>query len=285
MRSDNSKETCRRNFLKVPVLGAAGALAGAAMFPSASFSATEQENETQQREKSNHRIKKLSLQTAKPLGEMADFYRNVLEMKVLLSAEKLIVEAGKTQITFTAAAKGTQPYYHFAFNIPENKIVLARNWLVERTKLSVTPQRNREKGMPNDVMPMDFWDSHSVFFWDPAGNILELICRHNLKNGTKGEFRSDEILYASEIGFVTDGSVNSMADQIKSTFQLSQYRGGGEYFRALGDETGLLILFSRGGTPIGAKKGQRWQIFPTDVTVRPEIKLDEKMAPHTIKAG
>lgn len=260
-------------------------MAGAAIFQSTNAAAQEQRNETRPVEKSNHRIKKLSLQTAKPLDEMAKFYRNVLEMNVQLSTEKLVVDAGKTQITFTAAAKGTQPYYHFAFNIPENKILLARNWLAERTKLAVTPKRNREKGMPNDVMPMDFWHSHSVFFWDPAGNILELICRHNLKNGTKGEFRSDEILYASEIGFVTEGSVNRMADQIKSTFQLPQYRGGGENFRAIGDETGLLILFSRGGTPIGAREGQRWQIFPTDVTVRPEIKLDEKITPHTIKAG
>ena len=280
MRQNDNNGTGRRNFLRASALGA---VASPLLFGSTDVMAAGAFPK-QKAATPVHRIQKLSLQTAVPLKEMAAFYKDVLEMNVQLTEEQLVVDAGTTQLVFTPAKDGTKPYYHFAFNIPENKILSARNWLGERTKLSVTPIAAREKGLPNDIMPFNHWNSHSVFFWDPAGNILELICRHALKNGTKGEFHSGEIYYASEIGFVTE-DVNQLAGNIKSTFQLEQYSGGGSTFRAIGDETGLLILFKRGGTPVGAKTGQSWQIHPTDVVVRPDMKFESKTDPHSIKAG
>lgn len=279
MPTSNRNQTQRRQFLRAATISA---VAAPTLLTSAHAIAAEDEQVQPTVSVSRHRIRELSLLTAAPLPKMAAFYRDVLEMNVDLSESKLIVQAGKTQITFTPTTDQTKPYYHFAFNIPENKIVSARNWLVKRTPLSITPESQRENGYADDIRPFSFWNSHSVFFWDPAGNILELICRHDLKNGSKGEFRSDEILYASEIGFVTE-DVNDLASQIKSTFQLKQYRGGGDTFRAIGDETGLLILFKRGGTPIGARPGQSWQIFPTDVSVRPDITLKSKQDPHSIR--
>ena len=273
---DDSKQTCRRRFLKASAICA---MASPVLLASADSFASESGEDKQTPSESVHRIQKMSLLTSAPLFKMAAFYKDVLEMKVQLTEEKLVVDGGATEITFTPTK--TQTFYHFAFNIPENKILSARNWLGERTKLAMTPVQQRDKDFPNDIMPFSFWNSHSVFFWDPAGNILELICRHDMKNGTQGEFRSDEILYASEIGFVTD-DVNELAGQIKSTFQLQQYGGGGSSFRAIGDETGLLILFKRGGTPVGAKEGQSWQIYPTDVSVRPDITWKGKNDPHSI---
>ena len=276
----DNDEAGRRNFLRASALGV---MASPLLLGSTKVFAADT---TQKGEMATpkHRIQKMSLYTAVPLSEMAAFYKDVLEMKVQLTEKQLVVQAGTTQIVFSPAREGTRPYYHFAFNIPENKILSARKWLGERTKLSVTPVKGREAGMPNDIMPFNHWNSHSLFFWDPAGNILELICRHDLKNGTKGDFRSDEIYYASEIGFVTE-DVNQMAGNIKSTFQLEQYGGGGSSFRAIGDETGLLILFKRGGTPVGAKAGQTWQVHPTDVVVRPDMNFQSKTDPHSITAG
>ncbi len=281
MQKYDAKKNSRRNFLRASAIGTVGTLAMPAVSASECELAANLNDEENAADRSIHRIQKLSLKTASPLPEMAVFYRDILEMQVQLTEERLVVEAGGTQITFTPAREG-RPFYHFAFNIPENKILSARKWLGERTKLSTTPVKAREKGLPNDVRPFGFWNSHSIFFRDPAGNILELICRHDLNNGTKGDFRRDEILYASEIGLVTSGTVNELAGQIKSTYQLAQYRGGGDSFRAIGDETGLIILFQQGGTPVGAKAGQSWTIFPTDVTVRPEIKLENKKWPHSI---
>jgi hypothetical protein len=272
--------TCRRNFLRVSTMGA---VASPLLLVANQELGTDSIS-SQQADPPAHRIKQLSLRTAVPLNEMADFYRDVLDMKVQLSQQQLIVEAGATKIQFTPAEAGTRPYYHFAFNIPENKILSARKWLGERTKLATTPVGARESGMPNDIRPFNHWNSHSLFFWDPAGNILELICRHDLKNSTSGEFRSDEIFYASEIGFVTE-DVNKLAGNIRSTFQLNQYGGGGSSFRAIGDETGLLIIFKRGGSPVGAQPGQTWQINPIDVVVRSEVKFESETDPHSIKAS
>jgi len=283
MGISNIVETGRRNFIRLSALGAVSTIAAPAMTASAGQRVKKSPKKKSRAAIPEHRIQHLNLQTAMPLPEMAAYYKDVLEMSIELSEDRLEIQGGETLITFTPAAAGTEPYYHFAFNIPENKIVSARNWLGDRTKLAVTPARNREKGLPNEVMALNFWNSHSVYFWDPAGNILELICRHDMKNGTKGEFRGDEILYASEIGFVTEGSVNEMAGQIKSTFQLPQYRDGGDGFRALGDETGLLVLFKQGGTPLGGQKGQTWQVFPTDVSVRPTIMLEHAKLPHLIR--
>jgi len=281
MRAIDSDSKDRRKFLKASAMGA---MAGSALVATANAFSIGTVQDKQVAKKSRHRIQKMSLLSPAPLAKMAEYYKSVLEMNVQLSEKDLVVEAGGTQITFTPAKKNTQPFYHFAFNIPENKIVSARNWLAERTKLATIPRRQREKGMPNEVLSLGYWNAHSIYFWDPAGNILELICRHDMKNETKGEFRSDEIFYASEIGFVTD-DVNQMAGQVKTTFQLEQYRSGDSSFRAIGDETGLLILFRRGGTPIGAQKGQSWQIHPTDVTIAPEIKFESKKLPHSIKTG
>lgn len=284
MKPNDQPSANRRTFLRTSTAVAATAMATPLLASSSlplSVSAT---SGLQSNTEAKHRIRKLGLQTAIPLPKMAEFYKTVLEMNVQLTEDKLIIDGGQTQISFVPAENGTKPYYHFAFNIPENKILSARKWLGEKTELAITPPQLRDKDFPNEVRPFDFWNSHSLFFWDPAGNILELICRHDLKNATQGEFRSEDILYASEIGMVAEGTVNKLASQIKSTFQLSQYRGGGDDFRAIGDETGLLILFGQGGTPVGAKPGQRWNVFPTEVSIQPDIVLDHDTLPHKISS-
>lgn len=285
MENSRGNEVCRRGFLSVSAIGSIGVMASPLLSTTANQIVPRSAAEKRAGAIPPNRIQKLSLLTASPLPEMSSFYRDVLEMNVELTERQLVVTSGLTQITFTPVTDNSRPYYHFAFNIPENKILSARSWLGDRTKLAVTPVAARENGFPNDIRPFSHWNSHSIFFWDPAGNILELICRHELKNGTPGNFRSDEILYASEIGLVTEGSVNELAGQIKSTFQLAQYRGGGDSFRAIGDETGLLILFKNGGTPVGAMEGQTWQIHPTDVTVRSEIELENETLSHSIRAS
>lgn len=280
MRIKNVKTKYRRTFLKS---AAVGALTGGLLNAPANVSA-HTFDANQSAELPSHRIKKLSLLSPAPLTDMATFYKDVLEMDVRLSDDKLVIQAGLTEISFTPAPKESKPFYHFAFNIPENKILSARTWLGERTKLAETPVQQRDKDFPNEVRFFRNWNAHAIYFWDPAGNILELICRHDMKNSSKGEFRSSEIFYASEIGFVAN-DVDQFAGEIKSTFQLPQYRQGSDRFRAIGDEQGLLIVFKRGGTPIGSLDNQSWEIHPTDVTVRPSIKLKSSKLPFSITTG
>lgn len=228
-------------------------------------------------------IRGLRLLTGVPLAEMRRFYCDKIGFKYAEERDgEFTFHAGATRVTFVKAQpdqfKGNggrgngEPMYHFAFNIPSNKILAARKWQLERSSL-VSPRREvRDSGMPGDVWHFRHWNAHSVFFFDPAWNIVEYIARHDLKNEAADEqkFGVSDILYASEIGYVTN-----RADQKKTIALMRDQLGLHEYPRgaepwAMGDERGLLLCLARLGeqwaehteTPVN------WGVFPTECTVR-----------------
>src|SRR5438105_3176896 len=71
------------------------------------------------------RILSLELLTAASLAAMKAFYHGALGLHVLAEErERLTIGAGKTRLTFVPAGSADgKPFYHFAFNIPENKIL------------------------------------------------------------------------------------------------------------------------------------------------------------------
>src|SRR5262245_40323788 len=74
-------------------------------------------------------ITDLHLLTVK-LAEQRTFYADVLGVPVVDDPSgAATILAGGTRITFTAASGGPPPFYHFAFNIPENKFQLGKAWL------------------------------------------------------------------------------------------------------------------------------------------------------------
>ncbi len=129
--------------------------------------------------KSGHRILSLELLSAAPLATMRDFYQRLLGLRVVDDQpERLTIAAGETTLTFVNAEPDDgKPFYHFAFNIPENKIEAASNWQRERTPLLPIPPRLQDSRYPNDVVNYAHWNAHSVFFFDPAGNVVEYIAR------------------------------------------------------------------------------------------------------------
>ena len=193
------------------------------------------------------RIVHLDLITTTPVAELKKFYNILLELPLVADEPgRISIRAGETTINFTRVNdKETTPFYHFAFNIPENKILQAREWQLKRTELSATPSHMVDPGYPEDVRHFRNWNAHSVFFWDPAGNLVEYIARHDLKNSSHGIFSSKDLLCASEIALIVQNT-ETVADEIKSSFNLKQYRGGDEQFRAIGDENGLLLVIRKG---------------------------------------
>jgi len=186
------------------------------------------------------------------------------------SPERLTLQAGSTNLTFLpASGADARSFYHFAFNIPENKILDALRWQQERSPLLPIPARNRAAGYPADIVDYSHWNAHSVFFLDPAGNVVEYIARHDLANAAPGPFTARDILYASEIAFVVD-EVRAGASAVREVGALAQYRGGDDNFMAIGDEHGLLLVMKRGRIlnfdPSSPEKAAR--IFPTRVTIR-----------------
>jgi catechol-2,3-dioxygenase len=185
---------------------------------------------------------------ARPLEALRDFYGRTLGLSVLEeAADRLTIQAGATRLTFL---RGDDANYHFAFNIPENKIEEAREWLSRRVRLLSRFLR--------EVIHFRSWNAHSVYFQDPAGNIVELIARHDLPNASPEPFSQDQILYASEIGLAVD-DVQATVAALGSALGLPVYRPGRSFLVAAGDEHRLLIV---------VKKGRPW--LPT-WTVRARV--------------
>lgn len=194
------------------------------------------------------RLRRLTL-WAREIGRQREFFEGALGLPVRASADDAIeVRAGRTVIEFhRAPGAGPAPTYHLAFNIPENKIEPAREWLSARC-----PALRAGSG-GGEITFFDRWNAHAVYFNDPAGNILELIARHTLHNGASGPFGPHEIECASEIGLVTS-DVRLMAGAIGRVLGAAPYLGrSADDFTAVWDEHGMLVI---------VREGRPW--FPTD---------------------
>jgi catechol 2,3-dioxygenase-like lactoylglutathione lyase family enzyme len=225
------------------------------------------------------RISALELLTAAPLSAMKTFYSGALGLRTVDErTNRLTIAAGTTRLTFLPGTPADgQPFYHFAFNIPENKILSALAWQKARSPLLPIPPRNRAAGYPDEVVDYSHWNAHSIFFLDPGGNVVEYIARHDLSNSAAGVFGPEDILYASEIAFVVD-DVRSAAAALKPAAGIEQYRGGDEQFMALGDEAGLLLIMKRGRIlnfdPSTREKAAG--VFPTRAAVRGPVGGEHK---------
>ena len=227
---------------------------------------------TSQEEPKRPRILSLELLTGTPLGVMKTFYGKTLDLRLFNERpDRFSVEAGESTITFvtsTDTAGGRAPFYHFAFNIPENKIVKALEWQKARTPMLAIPDRNRAEGFPPEVVDYRHWNAHSVFFLDPAGNVLEYIARHDLKNADTNPFSWADMLYVSEIGLVVD-DVTASADALKGMAAVAQYKGGDSDFTAMGDEYGLLLVMKRGRViDFTGNAGNGARVYPTGINFR-----------------
>lgn len=207
-------------------------------------------------------IARLRLKTAK-LEEMRRFYADTLGLKVRDGEGGAIaVQAGTTEIVFepTEDKGGAGPFYHVAFNIPENKLAAAKEWLRGRCAI-VT----RADG--SDEYHFAAWNAHAIYFLDPAGNIMEFIARHNLKNAGTGPFGVDDILYASEIALVVD-DVRASARAAEEDLGMEPFAGSlSDGFAAVGDDHRLLIIAKRGRPWLGGM-GSTAQVFPTGAVLR-----------------
>lgn len=172
------------------------------------------------------------------LTQLREFYTQALGLAALESSSaQLALRAGATRLVFDAAP-GTRPFYHFAFNIPPLSFAAARDWLAPRVPL-IADQAGET------LFHSESWDADMLYFYDPAGNILELIARHSLPAHGDTPFGSGSLLSISEIGVVCD-HVPTTARQIAVATGAQVYRDSlGDSFGAVGDEHGLLILVQR----------------------------------------
>ena len=204
-------------------------------------------------------IKKLILQTS-ALKELTDFYIKRIELPVELSGESEIkIKTGSTELVFQQSTSGI-PFYHFAINIPANKIEEAKSWLKERVELIWIEQYK------SDISDFTGWHAQSVYFDDPAGNILELIARFDLDNKTDRPFSSAQFLSVSEVGLVfKEDEFDKRTENLLQRYQLSYFdkQPPLPQFRAVGDDEGLFVMVpeKRNWFPTSKPAG----IFPMEI--------------------
>lgn len=203
----------------------------------------------------------LRLSTQK-LAQQRTFYTEVLGLAVLEETpEYFIVQAGSSLLRFNGSEGDAEPY-HFAFDIPENKLTEAKAWLLARTKLL------KQDGQ--DQFASESWNAEQVYFLDADGNILEFIARHELPNASSDSFGSQYILNVSEIGYVVPEVAQTL--ETLNRLGLTPYREPGKKFAAVGNAHGLLIVAETGRPwfPTEVKAG----VAPLELTVRSTASFD-----------
>jgi hypothetical protein len=117
------------------------------------------------------------------------------------------------------------------------------------------------------------WNAHSIFFTDPAGNLVEYIARHALTNAAEGAFTVNDILYASEIAFIVN-DVQASGKEMMQALNITEYQAGSGGFWPIGDEHGLLLII---------RKGREWSAPPGEKNVTDIFKTGAHIYTGTAK--
>ncbi len=191
-------------------------------------------------------IKEIEIQTDDLKGTEI-FYTNVLGFELIKKARNTIsFLAGNSILTFLKSSN-LNPNYHFAFNIPKNKLNEATTWLNSKVKLLL----NNENEIITDF---EDWNATAVYFYDNNNNIIEFITRFDLTSETEKKFDTSSILSISEIGIVANDPMK-LASQLMDKNHLNYFEKGkqSENFISLGDDNGLVII---------VKNDRKW--YPTE---------------------
>lgn len=194
-------------------------------------------------------IDELSIYTSDPEA-LSDFYARQFRADIFRKGEVFCIPFGKSTLHLHP---GERPAcYHFALNIPSDTVESAAEFLRSFTDLLPDPDTGER------VIDFTAWNADALYFLDPAGNVVELIARHSLRDKARSAFRPEHIRCISEIGTPV-ASVQQAFDTLHGDAGIPRYSGNFTSFCAAGDEQGLIILTDRDRT---------W--FPTDIPSRSE---------------
>ena len=190
------------------------------------------------------------------------FYNQVLGLATIAKdSSSVSFNAGATKLTFRSS-NNVKPVYHFAFDVPNNKLLEAFDWVEKKTQIMyVIP--------PDKIADFYNWNAKSFYFFDNNGNILEYIARNDLDNATQNPFDGKSILSVSEIGLVSK-NVAKQCDELSDKYGLGPYSKQPKLdkFIVLGTATGLFILVeeNRDWYPTNVKSKSFWTkvVFKTD---------------------
>ncbi|MCY9091622.1 hypothetical protein FO507_03765 [Bacillus mojavensis] len=130
-------------------------------------------------------------------NQTVSFYKDILQFKRLALTDTLATfQVGESILTLHQD-EVNRYYYHFAFNIHSNIFAEAKEWLKKKVNLL------EENG--DDEVYFANAKARSIYFEDPAGNIVEFISRLETSPETRSkEFTPDNVIGISEIGLSTN---------------------------------------------------------------------------------
>ncbi len=192
------------------------------------------------------------------IPEQQVFYRDTLGLDTALEGSALVVRAGATKLRFIPAEASSEPMYHFAFMIPENKLDRAIEWMKGRALL-------RPNGDNGVVFHFRRWNAHSIYFFDPAGNIAEFIAHHELPTTAPGGFSPRDILSACEIGLVAP-NLGGLLTELDQRLGLTPFMNASATFAPVGDRHGLFICVTEKRTWLATDLPAL--TYPVDATLR-----------------
>lgn len=211
-------------------------------------------------------IKLIVLQT-KHLPQMKTFYTDTLGFDLVKEAEDSFrIAVGTGEMEFTTKTAEDDPYYHFAFNLPANKFYEAKSWIKEKVNLLV------EDGA--DEADFAHLPAHALYFYDPSGNIVELISRHGTADESSEPFSVNSIVNISEIGLIVEDAM--AAGERLNELGLNERDGhpiSRQFLNFMGEkENGVFIIL--------AQPGRRWifsdklsAIYPLEITLMNNNKI------------
>ncbi|MHA6259341.1 glyoxalase [Sporosarcina sp. CAU 1771] len=147
-------------------------------------------------------FKSVKLYTNK-IKSLRRFYGNILELPISESSDtQFTVTIGESLLTFSYT---DQPaFYHFAINIPGNQFSMMKYWIQDLIPL------NRDES--RDEVYFSSFDADSMYFEDPAGNIVELIGRRH--RDLFGEVSTASFLNISEVS-ITTPNIMEVGEQLQ----------------------------------------------------------------------
>jgi catechol-2,3-dioxygenase len=115
---------------------------------------------------------------------------------------------------------------HWALNVPPQRFEEAVRHAAERIEL-----------LEEDV-PFPHWRARAAYFYDPAGNIVELIARERAPG-------CDLFLEVSEVGLPV-ADVSAAVEFLEAELGLPHFSGDRRQFSAVGDDRGMFIVVPEG---------------------------------------
>ncbi len=214
-------------------------------------------------------LTKVQLQT-NHLSALHNFYKEVLELNTVHSDKKsIVITAGKSKLIFKEVDANINPFYHFAFNIPSNKIEEAFEQMKQKVELLWLEDY---EGYIADFVN---WHAKSFYFLDPAGNILELIARFDLDDFVEEKFSSVHIRNVCEIGLVLSAdNFQNDVDKLMLKYSVPYFNKQPPLpqFKAFGDDEGLFIIVPENRVWFSTKSTESKK-FPMEISFIDRGKL------------